>query len=519
MNLQEKFLALDFGSTHLKAGLFDVKFTMLRSAAVDVALMQQDGGPVIDPAWASEAVFRLIREVLEGEDPATVAGVGIASMAETGLLLDRASGQFATPLLPWFHRGAEGQVAYITRAAETFPEGLRWSGIAANFKNPLAKLLWLRDVLGVPLAGRTWLSAADFILYLLSGETATDFSLAGRTLVFDISKQAWNEAWIAEFRLPDGLFPRAEQAGSIMGRLSEPVARACGLTSGIPLTVAGHDHVCAALSAGVTRPGPLLDSMGTAEALLGAFPSRPLTEADAQGGLLYGAHVVPGMMYWMGALSTSGGSVEWLRGILGDSTPITYDELNRLAESLPDGPGEIIFLPYLNGSGAPHADPLARGAFIGVHMKHTRADLYRAVLEGTAYEMEYIRTAASSAASAAHSGIEAEAIIAIGGGTRSRKWMQIKADVSGRPIALLASPEATLTGAAMLAAAAAGSFPSAEAAAKQFTDHQGQPVTVLPDADRHRAYQSIYQNGYLPLQGEVQAYAHFIAGFRHGSAE
>ena len=514
MNLREKFLALDFGSTHLKAGLFDMDFTMLRSAAANVALVQQDGGPVIEPAWAGEAVLRLIREVLKGEDPVTVAGVGIASMAETGLLLDRASGQFATPLLPWFNRGAEGQVAYITRTAENFPEGLRWSGIAANFKNPLAKLLWLRDALGVPLGGRTWLSAADFILYLLGGETATDFSLAGRTLAFDIAKQAWNEAWIAEFRLPDGLFPRAEQAGSIMGRISEAAASACGLRSGIPLTVAGHDHVCAALAAGVTRPGPLLDSMGTAEALVGAFPSRPLTETDAQGGLLYGAHVIPGKLYWMGALSTSGGSVEWLRGILGGDTPITYDELNRLAESLPDGPGEIIFYPYLNGSGAPHAAPLVRGAFIGIRANHTRADLYRAVLEGTAYEMEYVRQAAARLMRA-----EAETITAIGGGTRSRKWMQIKADVSGRPIALLASPESTLTGAAMLAAAAAGSYPSAEAAAQQFTRTQGQPVTILPNAGRHRAYQSIYQNGYLPLLNGVQAYAHFIAGFRHGSAE
>ncbi len=512
MNLQEKFLAVDFGSTHLKAGLFDSDFSLLRSAAVDVALMQQEGGPVIDPAWAGESVFRLIREVLVDDDPATVAGVGIASMAETGLLLDRASGQFVTPLLPWFHRGAEGQVDYITRSAENFPDGLRWSGIAANFKNPLAKLLWLRDVQSVPLAGRTWLSAADFLLYLLTGEAATDFSLAGRTLGFDISARVWNEAWLADFRLPYGLFPRALQAGSIMGYLAEPAARLCGLPSGIPVTVAGHDHVCAALAAGVTRPGPLLDSMGTAEALVGAFSSRPLTEDDERIGLLYGCHVIPGMMYWMGSLSTSGGSVEWLRGILGGDPPITYEALNRLAEALPDEPGEIIFLPYLNGSGAPHADPLARGALIGLRAYHTRADIYKAVLEGTAYEMEHIRAAAGKELL----GMEAERIIAIGGGTRNRRWMQIKADVSGQAIDLLASPEATLTGAAMLAGAASGAFPSAVEAARQFAQAQGEPVRILPNADRHRAYQNIYQNGYLPLQAGARAYSHFIAGLRQG---
>ena len=132
--------------------------------------------------------------------------------------------------------------------------------------------------------------------------------------------------------------------------------------------------------------------------------------------------------YWLGSLSTSGGSIEWLREILND-TPLSYEDIMALVNNAPLQPTGIFFFPYLLGSSAPHSDPMARGAWIGLRREHTRADLAKAVLEGTAYEMEVIRQAGERMTDQ-----PITQLIAAGGGTRNTAWMQIKADVSGCPI-------------------------------------------------------------------------------------
>jgi sugar (pentulose or hexulose) kinase len=133
--------------------------------------------------------------------------------------------------------------------------------------------------------------------------------------------------------------------------------------------------------------------MGTAEALLGVYERRSLDNTEYSSGLSFGCHVVPGMNYWMGGLSSAGGSLEWLRSILGDP-PLTYAQMDRLFASLSTEPGDLLYFPYLAGSGAPHTDTLARGAFIGLNARHNRSDLAKAVLEGVAYEIEVIRRSA-----------------------------------------------------------------------------------------------------------------------------
>jgi sugar (pentulose or hexulose) kinase len=497
-----QFLALDLGSTHFKAGLFDDHFQLIRAAAEDVVLEHRTDGPVIDAGWAAGAIERLILAACQGVEPGAVAGIGIASMAETGLLVDTVSGAPVTPLLPWFSRAAEDYVQRIEDAGESF----LWSGIYPSYKSPLAKLLWLRDTRGIPLDGCTWLSASDYAAFLLSGAYATDDSLAGRTLAFDINRRIWNTEWLEHFDLPAGLFPPSGSAGRPVGRVTASAAARCGLLEGTPVTIAGHDHICAALATGVIEPGPALDSMGTAEALLGALPARPLVEIDRQSGLLYGCHVVPGRLYWMGSLSTSGGAVEWLRSLSGKMLP-GYADLEQELAGLPEGPGEIIFLPYLNGSGAPHSDPLARAAWIGMRLDHTRADLFKAVLEGTAYEMEYIRRQAQSAA-----GARVDRLVTIGGGTRMRRWLQIKADISGRRIETAATPEATLAGAAMLASGASGVFSDPDQALQAALRAADESLErIEPDPERHQSYQAMYESGYLPLLPAVRDFSHGLA--------
>jgi xylulokinase len=378
------------------------------------------------------------------------------------------------------------------------PDGFRRSGVYPTFKCSLAKLLWLRERQSARLDGAVWLSTADYLVFRLTGQLATDYSLAGRTYAFDLATRRWDGAWLKEFGLAEDLFPRALPSGARAGSVTAAGEAASGLPAGTPVAVAGHDHVAAALAGGAIAPGRVFDSMGTAETLLGALEARPLGEGELASGLSYGAHVVPGLAYWMGGLSASGGSIEWLRGVLRDP-PLNYEDLEALLARHGDQPGEVLYFPYLSGSGAPHTDPQAPGAFVGLRASHQRADLIQAVLEGTAYELEFIRRAAEGVL-----GEPIRTIHAAGGGTRNRRWLQIKADVSGCRFEALPVADATVLGAALVAGLGEGVF--ADAAQAWSALSAARPTVYEPRLDAHARYRQLYEDGYLLFQGPLRQF-------------
>jgi len=330
---------------------------------------------------------------------------------------------------------------------------------------------------------------ADYLAYRLTGRAATDYTLAARTQAFRLDRRAWDVEWLHAWDLDPGLFPPALPGDAVAGHVATGLA---GLPAGTPVVVAGHDHVCAALAAGATRPGLVMDSMGTAEVLLGAMETPrgagqapALGPAQLESGLLYGPHVLPDLYFWLGSLSMSGGSVEWLRSVLGPDRP-SYSDLQTLAAGSGPQPTGILYFPYLSGKGSAAGDG---AAFLGLSAAHTRADLVRAVLEGTAYEIERLRRAAEAA-----NGTPIEKLVAVGGGTRLSSWLQIKADVSGVPVEVLPQREATLLGAAMLAGRATGLASDAR------WPHGAPPAErYTPDPHRHAHYRAIFESQYLPL--------------------
>jgi sugar (pentulose or hexulose) kinase len=351
--------------------------------------------------------------------------------------------------------------------------------------------------------GAIWLSAADYIAFRLAGALGTDYSLAGRTLAFRLDRHTWDTDWLGSFDLEPTIFPEPKPGGTPLGGVLPDVARVLGLPEGTPVTIAGHDHVCAAFAAGIVAPGQAFNSMGTAEALVGAFPSRPLGESDYQSGLVFGCHLVPGLNYWMGGLSASGGSVEWLRGVLGDP-PLSYTDLDDLLAQARPGPTGILYFPYLSGSGSPHADVHLRGAFIGLDAAHGRGELVKAVLEGASYELEFIRRRAEQVFAT-----PIDCMAVTGGGTRNQAWMQIKADVTGCRLEVPAMPEATLLGAALVAGVGIGVYASPAEALAALEDRA--VAVYVPDGDRHARYQRFYDLGYLDLQDALRA----VAGQTH----
>lgn len=509
-NERRGLLGIDVGTTHCKAGLFVVRDGRLELAAAygRPTLTRQDpeGYAYYDPQEMWETVAACIADALaEAGGSQRLLAIGISSMAETGLLMDRERGIPKSPMLPWFDQAAAPQAAELGHYGDPAHRRKRFlaSGIYASFKCSLAKILWLRDRQPSVMDGSVWSPAASYIAYRLCGQMASDYSLADRTYAFHVGQKKWDEEWLLEWDLSAEHFPQVLPAGTPVGAtLGGDIE---GLPAGIPVSVTGHDHVSAAFAVGAIRPGLVFDSMGTAESFLGAFEASTLGEAEYHSGLSYGNHVAQGYNYWMGGLSASGGSVEWMRSILGDQ-PLSYEEMDVLLERAGLAPSGILYFPYLTGSGSPHSDPDMRGALVGLNSQHGRADLLKAVLEGTAYELEFIRRAAEESL-----GIHIQRIQAAGGGTRNQHWLQIKADVSGCILDALSMPEATLLGAALLAGLGVGVFIDEQAALQARPEMD--VVSYSPDPERHQVYKNIYEGGFLAMQEPLRDLARKRAYF------
>lgn len=493
-------MGIDVGTTNIKAGLFHPNGTSIKLASRSTPTRQtEEGYYYYDPTELWDTVSAVIREASRGITGEEIASIGIASMAEAGLLVDEQTGVPRSHLIPWFDTRTMDQIEQIKQAGEPL-ERFTATGLRANFKQGLSKILWLRDRGGADLTNVKWLSMGDYIAYQLTGRMATDYSLAARTFAYRIDRKCWDEAWIRHFDLSPNLFPEVLPAGTPLGTVSNDVASGLGLSNHTTVAIAGHDHVCASLSVGAVTPGIVFDSMGTAETLVGMLNERPLGEAEFATGLSYGCHVVPNRYFWMGGINAAGGSIEWLRSKLSD-TEMSYERMAELLSQTKQQPTGILYYPYLSGSGAPNPDPQAKAAFIGVTKSHSQGDLLKAVLEGTSYELESIRRKAEQIA-----GESISHLIAVGGGTRNHHWMRVKSDVTGCQITVSQVAEATLLGAAVTAAIGVGTYASVEEAAVIIRSEQSE--IMEPVSADHATYKQIFMNGYMPLQAPLRQFYH-----------
>jgi xylulokinase len=321
------------------------------------------------------------------------------------------------------------------------------------------KLLWLRRHEPEVYARiEHVLLPKDYVRLRLTGERATDAADASGTLLFDVPRRRWSEEVLEALEIPAAWLPPAYESPSV------PTAPGAG------------DHAAAALGVGVDRPGPLSVVLGTSGVVFAALPGFA---ADPQARVHAFCHAAPGGWHAMGVMLSAAGSLRWLRDVLGG----TYAELVAEAEQWPPGAEGLTFLPYLQGERTPHADPNARGAFVGLTLRHDRGALVRAVLEGVAYglrdSLELLRDL----------GVEADVGRASGGGARSDLWLRIVATVFDLPLERPMVEEGSAYGAALLAGVAAGSFADVHEAVETCVRTSGR---IEPEASWREAYEAGY---------------------------
>ncbi|HEY3230824.1 MAG TPA: FGGY family carbohydrate kinase [Roseiflexaceae bacterium] len=486
-------LGVDVGTTNCKAILFDISGRQVASVHVPTPTIRpHPNWAEYDPETLWETVAMAIRQVVGRVNPARVRGVAAASMGESGVLLDE-RGRPLHPIVAWYD-------------SRTVPQYRRWMdqvdtnasfAIAGIRPEPIFgvyKLMWLRDHAPEAYAAAVrWLHVADYIAFRLCGAQATDYSLATRTMLLDLRRRRWSDMLIARAGVRRDLLPELVSSGTRLGVVTDAAAAMTGLLAGTPVGSGGQDHVCGAFAAGVSEAGMCLDSMGTAEAVFLSLDAPVLDDERCRAGCTFGAHVARDKYYTMDGLWTSGAAVEWARSLLawpesavphaGEDDLRSYARMEALAAQAPAGSLGVFFLPRLAGGD--------RGTFVGLTTDTGAAALGRAVYEGLAYEWRrYLETIESALDT------QARTIRLIGGGIRSALWVQIKADILGRPLHVLKVEESVALGAALLAGIAAGVYHD-EADAVAHLDHEERIVT--PNTAHMAFYERCYREVYLRI--------------------
>jgi xylulokinase len=482
-------LGIDVSTTGSKALLLAEDGAVVGSATTDHPLATpRPGWSEQDPEHWWESTRRSIGEVLRqtGISPADVAAIGLTGQMHGLVLLD-AGGRVLRPCILWNDQRTAEECAQITeQVGRERVLAITGNPVLPGFTAP--KLAWVRrhEPELFRRAARVLLPK-DYIRFRLTGAFVSDVSDASGTSLLDVGARAWSDEMLAALDIPRAWVPEVTESPVASATLSATGAEATGLRAGTPVVSGAGDNAAAAVGTGITRPGRVSVSLGTSGVV---FAPLERYRPDPQGRLHAFCHAVPGRWHLMGVMLSAAGSLRWYRDAIGGGADggASFDALVEEAAGAPAGAEGLLFLPYLSGERTPHPDPDARGAFVGLSLRHGRAHLTRAVLEGVAFglrdSLELMREL----------GLDAGQVRVAGGGARSALWRRILADVLGVEVVTTSATEGAALGAAVLAGAGAGVLPGLEAA----TDSARELERVRPGtdaavyADLYPRYRALY---------------------------
>ncbi len=435
-------LGIDLGTTTCRAAIFDLDGHEIAAAYRETpARYPRPLWAEVDPEewWQSTAL--VVRGALLSSHvaPDKIRGIGLSGLMHAPVLLD-GDGRPVTPSMLWMDQRCAPQCEKLRSEAAALG---RASVPTFSTGQSAPKLRWLAEIQPSTLArARMLMLPKDFIRYRLTGVDGTDPSDAGGTGMFDRDTGDWDWDVVRLAGVPRELMPTIRPSASLAGGVTPRAAEETGLREGTPVAVGGADTLCTRLGVGPLAADEVCIYLGTAAWIAMMGPAGPDGRPAVRG---------------FGATSTTGAALRWVRDLLGvtaEAVSISYDTLTRQAADVAPGSEGLMFLPHLMGERGPTADPLARGALVGLTLRHGRPEVVRAVLEGTAFHLRRLIEARSAALRGAGSGPTGG--VACGGAARSSLWMQLLADVIHLRLRVPAVAEAGALGAAMLGGVAAG---------------------------------------------------------------
>ena len=471
-----KTAGLDIGTTGCKLTVFDSEGNYLGKAYRDYPVRRQVSGHEMDISVMMESVYAVIRE-MTAQYP-DIAGIGVTSFGETFVLTDAQGQPLHNAMLYTDPRGKEQCDALTKSLGERRIAQI--TGLAPHQMYSISKIMWLRDNQPeVFAAARRIHLIGDYVIWHLTGEAVLDYSLATRTMAFDIHTLRWSDEIFAAAGIDVNLMSRPVMTGTAAGTVTSRAAERTGLSPSCIIVAAGHDQVAAAAGAGAFDGSVAVDGAGTVECLTPVYDSMPDIDIMRKGYFSVVPHCIPGKYVAYAFSYTGGALLQWCMETFGKG------ETNAGLEQQygKDEPSGLLVLPHFAGAATPYMDTGSKGAVLGLSMATTTADLYRACMEGVAYEMRLNYEALAG------SGIRFTKLHATGGGAKSRVWMQMKADVLSLPITALKTADAGTVGSAILTGIATGIFTDLQDGAAHMVQ---QMETYYPREEMYARYMEHY---------------------------
>lgn len=486
---------LDIGTTGCKLTVFDEKGTQLKTSYCDYPRQKKTGMDEVDAGAILDGVYSVITDIAK-EYP-DISGIGVTSFGETFVAVDTDGNPLRNSMLYTDPRGAEQcKVLCDKLSAEHIAD---IAGVEPHEMYSLPKVMWLKE--NEPeiynKADHIFLME-DFVVFHLTGEKKIDYSLATRTMGFDIRKLQWSHEIFDAAGVDIGLFSEVVPTGTKAGKITEAISKKTGLSSETAVVCISHDQIAAAVGAGVFDSNTAVDGAGTVECITPIYDEIPDMRVMTKGKYAVVPYVIPGKYVCYAFSYTGGALMQWCTDTIAKKEKELAKEegisVNEYLEKRSESPTGLLVLPHFAGAATPYMDNGSKGTIVGMTTNTTVADIYRGCLEGVVYEM------ALNMAWLKDSGIHFTSISATGGGAHSEEWMQMKADILNMPITSLETVQAGTVGSAMLTGIATGVFKDLQEASNVMVH----PVkTYEPRADKHTEYMKHYER-YSKLYDSVR---------------
>ncbi|GIW96335.1 MAG: xylulokinase [Pirellulaceae bacterium] len=482
------FLGIDIGTSGTK--------TLVVNEQGEILAEANQGYPLYHPRplWSEQdpedwwqAVIQTVRKATAAAQvrPADVKAIGLSGQMHGSVFLDK-RGRVIRRAILWNDQRTAAECRELEELAGGRKQLIRMTANPALTGFTAPKILWLRnhEPKNFERTAKILLPK-DEIRRRLTGECATDVSDASGMLLLDVRRRRWSKPLLEKLQLDESLLARCVESEEVTGTLTPQAAELLGLTTDCLVVGGAGDCAANGIGTGVVRQGILSTSLGTSGVV---FVHCDQVQIDPEGRLHTFCHAVHGKWHMMGVSLTAGGALQWfVERLCAELGEKVYEVLTAEAQQVPAGSEGLFFLPYLAGERTPHADPLARGCFVGLTLKHGRGHLARAVMEGVAYalrdSLEIIRSL----------GVPVRQIRASGGGARNPLWRQIQASMFGQKVVTINAEQGPAYGVALLAAVGAGYYKNVEEACAA-------TIRVVSETKPHRPSIATYDKGFPVFQ-------------------
>lgn len=488
-----KIAGLDIGTTGCKLTVFSEEGEYLDQAYQDYPMTRGGSECEMDAGKIMESVKAVIKTTAVRHPD--IAGIGVTSFGETFVFTDREGRPLHQAMLYTDHRGAAECGELTEKMGGKKIASI--TGLRPHEMYSISKMMWIKkNRPEIYQKAEHAFLMEDFVVFHLTGKAQIDYSLATRTMAFDITSLEWSKEIFDLAGIDMGLMSEAVPTGTSAGKIRADIARETGLPKSVQIISVSHDQVAAAVGAGVFDSGTAVDGAGTVECITPVYDQIPPLDVMYNGYFSVVPYVIPGKYVCYAFSYTGGALIKWCvdtfakkekelaeeKGIsVNTYLEEEYEKDHRTGEKA--GPSGLLVLPHFAGAATPYMDTGSKGAIIGLTASHTVSDIYRACMEGVVYEMllnmEYLTG----------SGIHFSMLHATGGGARSQVWMQMKADILDKPLTALRTAEAGTVGSAMITGMTIGCFKDFEDAAAHMVE---KTKIYVPDKEMHEKYMEVY---------------------------